>query len=90
LGLFFSVGTVFFSHNKSANSTFSYGFSAKRTGQYCHKQPPFLKKNIATDLRGGRTESEQYSPCPIKNDVFYFWSTCLTISLIQFFLQIIK
>jgi hypothetical protein len=24
--------TVFFSHNKSANSTFNHGFSAKRTG----------------------------------------------------------
>jgi hypothetical protein len=28
----FSVGTAFFSHNKSANSTFSHDFSAKRTG----------------------------------------------------------
>ena len=29
---FFSQRTVFFSHNKSANSTFSHGLSAKRTG----------------------------------------------------------
>jgi hypothetical protein len=29
--LVFLAGTVFFSHNKSANSTFSRGFSAKRT-----------------------------------------------------------
>jgi hypothetical protein len=29
---FFSQRTVFFSHNKSVNSTFSRGFSAKRTG----------------------------------------------------------
>jgi hypothetical protein len=27
-----SHGTVFFSHNKSANSTFQPGFSAKQTG----------------------------------------------------------
>ena len=36
-----SHGTVFFSHNKSANSTFQSGFSAKQTGpkwqfQNCH------------------------------------------------------
>jgi hypothetical protein len=30
--LVFSARTVFFSHNKSANSTFSHDFSAKRTG----------------------------------------------------------
>jgi hypothetical protein len=30
---FFSEGTVFFSHNKSANNTFQPGFSAKRTGR---------------------------------------------------------
>ena len=30
---FFSQRTIFFSHNKSANSTFSHGLSAKRTGQ---------------------------------------------------------
>jgi hypothetical protein len=30
--LIFSARTVFFSHNKSANSTFSHDFSAKRTG----------------------------------------------------------
>ena len=30
---FFSQRTIFFSHNKSANGTFSYGLSAKRTGQ---------------------------------------------------------
>ena len=30
---FFSQLTVFFSHNKSANNTFSHGLSAKRTGQ---------------------------------------------------------
>ena len=30
---FFSQLTVFFSHNKSANGTFSHGLSAKRTGQ---------------------------------------------------------
>ena len=29
---FFSQRTVFFSHNKSVNSTFSHGLSAKRTG----------------------------------------------------------
>ena len=29
---FFSQRTVFFSHNKSTNSTFSHGLSAKRTG----------------------------------------------------------
>ena len=29
---FFSERIVFFSHNKSANSTFSHGLSAKRTG----------------------------------------------------------
>jgi len=28
---FFSQRTVFFSHNKSANGTFSHGLSAKRT-----------------------------------------------------------
>jgi len=28
---YFSERTVFFSHNKSANSTFSHGFSAKQT-----------------------------------------------------------
>ena len=28
---FFSQRTIFFSHNKSANSTFSHGLSAKRT-----------------------------------------------------------
>jgi hypothetical protein len=28
---FFSKQIVFFSHNKSANNTFSHGFSAKRT-----------------------------------------------------------
>jgi hypothetical protein len=32
--LVFSAGTVFFSQNKSANSTFSHGFLAKRTGSY--------------------------------------------------------
>jgi len=31
---FFSQRTVFFSHNKSANSTFSHGLSAKRTGHF--------------------------------------------------------
>ena len=30
---FFSQRTIFFSHNKSANSTFSHDLSAKRTGQ---------------------------------------------------------
>jgi len=30
---FFSQRTVFFSHNKSTNGTFSHGLSAKRTGQ---------------------------------------------------------
>jgi hypothetical protein len=30
--LVFLVGTIFFSHNKLANSIFSYDFSAKRTG----------------------------------------------------------
>jgi hypothetical protein len=30
---FFSQRTVFFSHNKSANSTFSHGFSAKQIGR---------------------------------------------------------
>jgi hypothetical protein len=30
--LVFSVETIFFSHNKPANSTFNYSFSAKRTG----------------------------------------------------------
>ena len=30
---FFSQRIVFFSHNKSANDTFSYGLSAKRIGQ---------------------------------------------------------
>jgi len=29
---FFGQRTVFFSHNKSVNSTFSHGLSAKRTG----------------------------------------------------------
>jgi hypothetical protein len=29
-----SHGTVFFSHNKSANSTFRHGLSAKRTGRH--------------------------------------------------------
>jgi len=29
---FFSQRTVFFSHNKAVNSTFSHGLSAKRTG----------------------------------------------------------
>ena len=32
----FSEGKVFFSHNKSANSTFSHGFSAKRKGPLCY------------------------------------------------------
>jgi hypothetical protein len=31
---FFSEGTVFFSHNKSASSTFQLVFSAKRTGLF--------------------------------------------------------
>ena len=31
---FFSQRTIFFSHNKSTNSTFSYSLSAKRTGQW--------------------------------------------------------
>jgi len=31
---YFSQRTVFFSHNKSANSTFSHDLSAKRTGQF--------------------------------------------------------
>ena len=30
---FFSQWTIFFSHDKSANSTFRHGLSAKRTGQ---------------------------------------------------------
>ena len=30
---FFTQRTIFFSHNKSTNSTFSHGLSAKRTGQ---------------------------------------------------------
>jgi hypothetical protein len=30
--LVFSIGTVFFCHNKSANITFSYGFSVKQAG----------------------------------------------------------
>ena len=34
---FFSQRTVFFSHNKSANSAFSHGLSAKRTG-HVHRQ----------------------------------------------------
>jgi hypothetical protein len=29
-----SYGTIFFSHNKSANSTFQPGFSVKRMGNY--------------------------------------------------------
>jgi hypothetical protein len=36
----FSAETVFFSHNKSTNSTFSYGFSTKRTGSNQPKKPP--------------------------------------------------
>jgi hypothetical protein len=32
---FFSERTMFFSHNKSANITFSYGLSAKRTEPSC-------------------------------------------------------
>ena len=39
---FFSQRTVFFSHNKSANSTFSHGLSAKRTG-HSFLKPPFKK-----------------------------------------------
>jgi hypothetical protein len=35
--LVFSARTVFFSHNKSANSTFSHDFSAKRTVQWSRK-----------------------------------------------------
>ena len=40
---FFSQRIIFFSHNKSANSTFSHDLSAKRTGQkaICHiTRPP--------------------------------------------------
>jgi hypothetical protein len=36
--LVFLVGTVFFSHNKSTNSTFSHDFSAKRTAEEEIKQ----------------------------------------------------
>ena len=31
---FFNQGTIFFSHNKSTNNTFSYDLSAKRTEQW--------------------------------------------------------
>jgi hypothetical protein len=35
---------VFLSHNKSANSTFSHGFLAKRTGLYSHVNEYFIKE----------------------------------------------
>ena len=47
---FFSQRTVFFSHNKAANSTFSHGLSAKRTGHwnffFCPRMhPKYWKAN---------------------------------------------
>jgi hypothetical protein len=45
--LVFSAGTVFFSHNKLANSTFSHDFSAKRTGYICLVSPPRLDPTFA-------------------------------------------
>ena len=41
----FSERTMFFSHNKSANSTFSHGFSAKRT------EPVLLAYHVAIFAR---------------------------------------
>jgi hypothetical protein len=51
--LVFSVGTVFFSHNKSANSTFSHGFSAKRMGSVSFSH----NKSALTALSAAETTS---------------------------------
>jgi hypothetical protein len=55
----FLIGTIFFSHNKSANSTFSHNFSAKRTGSLflrnCGVQSLDKRmKGDRLDLRRGR------------------------------------
>jgi hypothetical protein len=54
--LVFSERTVFFSHNKSANITFSYDFSAKRTGSKSMNRMDFT----FCDHRRGQKRREGY------------------------------
>jgi hypothetical protein len=51
--LVFSAGTVFFSHNKSANSTFSHGFSAKRTGSIVQSTIALIR-SVSMGLKASR------------------------------------
>jgi len=55
----FSEGTVFFSHDKSVNSTFSHGFSAKRTGP---TTPPQSPSAMETKLNFGTTADSKVRP----------------------------
>jgi hypothetical protein len=45
--VFFSAGTMFFSHSKSTNSTFSHDFSTKRTCSVTHPFGPAHQPGLA-------------------------------------------
>jgi hypothetical protein len=62
---FFSHRTVFFSHNKSANSTFSHGFSAKRTGLHIGVEAFFTHSHCHD-----KTIALQYVPSNCKWQIF--------------------
>jgi hypothetical protein len=56
---FFNEGTIFLSHNKSTNSTFSHGFSAKRTRHSCM----YLSFVEGLSVRRCQTAEFSTSPC---------------------------
>ena len=51
---FFSQRIIFFSHNKSANSTFSHGLSAKRTGHKDGGSTCLLQSYLCSNLMFAR------------------------------------
>jgi len=48
---YFSERTIFFSHNKSANSTFSHGFSAKQTRPKLKTKKLYISLKIHFDIQ---------------------------------------
>jgi hypothetical protein len=77
----FSVGIVFFSHNKSANSTLSHGFSAKRTGPMSNHPVPAFQ---SLTWKGGKYISWLVIYVPwfdIKRRIIYLLISLLFLSI---------